>query len=487
MSTRDQELFPLFANATALPGIGPRIAKLVERIAGTKVIDLVWHLPSGIIDRRYAPNVGEALPERVATLTVEVLSHLPPPPRNKRVPYKVLCGDNTGEITLTFFHSNHDYLTRMLPIGEKRVISGRIDLYDRQRQMSHPDHIVGVSESNDIKKVEAIYPLTTSLSPKTLSKAIKAAINLCPNLAEWHDPDYLAAQNWPNWKEAVQDSHYPKDESDLKHSSPARMRLAYDELLSNQLALALVRHRARRLKGRSVQGDGRLRRKISEALPYQLTGAQERIISEIDTDMRSKTRMLRLLQGDVGSGKTIVAMFAILSAVECGGQAALMAPTEILAQQHYETLKPLAEIAGVRIEFLTGRHKGNARSKCLAALLNGEIDLLVGTHALFQKEVLYKKLVFVVIDEQHRFGVHQRLELTDKGEAIDVLVMTATPIPRTLTLTVYGDMDVSRLDEKPPGRSTMTTRLISLERLTEITSALQRAVDKGAKAYWVCP
>jgi len=487
MPTRDQELFPLFANATALPGVGARIVKLVEKIAGTKVIDLVWHLPSGIIDRRYAPKVGDAAPESIATLTVEVLSHFAPPPRNKRVPYKVICGDNTGDITLTFFHSNHDYLRRMLPVGERRVISGRIDLYDRQRQMSHPDHIVGESEASNIKKVEALYPLTAGLSPKTLRKAITAAIKLCPNLAEWHDPEYLAKQNWPNWKEAIQESHSPKDESDLIHSAPARMRLAYDELLSNQLALALVRHRARRLKGRSAKGDGSLRSKVLETLPYQLTGAQKRTMSEIETDMKSSTRMLRLLQGDVGSGKTIVAMFAILGAVESGGQAALMAPTEILAQQHYETLKPLAETAGVRIEFLSGRHKGKERSKCLAALIDGDIDLIVGTHALFQKEVLYKKLVFVVIDEQHRFGVHQRLELTDKGEAIDVLVMTATPIPRTLTLTVYGDMDVSRLDEKPPGRSTMTTRLVNLDRLPEITTALQRAVDKEAKAFWVCP
>ncbi len=486
-SLRPTILNPIFAAVTTLPGIGPRIAKLVERVAGPKVVDLLWHLPSGIVDRRFSPKVGEAPPGKIATLTLEVLAHAPPPPRNRRVPYRVTCADETGQITLVFFHAHADYLERTLPVGEKRAVSGKIELFDGKRQMTHPDHIVPVQEIDDIKRVEPVYPLTEGLSSKTLSKAINTAVGLAPNLDEWMDAAFLKKNKWTDWRSTLFAAHNPQTASDLDPNSQNRSRLAYDELLSNQLALALVRLKSRKQRGRPLTGSGTLRKAIESTLPYELTNAQKRALQEIEKDLQGEYRMLRLLQGDVGSGKTVVALMAMLVAVEAGAQATLMAPTEILAQQHFETLTSLRQSADIRIEVLTSRAKGNARQDILEAIKSGKVHIVVGTHALFQKDVEFQNLAVAVIDEQHRFGVHQRLELAAKGNGTDVLVMTATPIPRTLALTAYGDMDVSRLDEKPPGRMPVTTRLVNLERLEETATAVERALSKGAKVYWVCP
>ncbi len=484
---RPQILFPLFAKVTTLPGIGPRLGKLVEKIAGDKVVNLLWHLPAGLIDRRYSPKIGDAPPGKIATLIVEVLAHAPSPPRNKRIPYRITCGDETGRITLVFFHAQEDYLHRVLPTGETRVVSGKIELFDGKRQMTHPDHIAQLHQIEDVKRVEPVYPLTEGLSSKLLDKAARAAVALAPDLPEWIDPAYLQRNGWPSWKVALGTAHSPASESDLLPTATARQRLAFDELLSNQLALALVRLKSRSRRGRTLHGDGHLRQKAEAALPYQLTGAQRRTLEEIYADMAGENRMLRLLQGDVGSGKTVVALMSMLNAVEAGGQAALMAPTEILAQQHGESLRPYAEALGLRLEVLTGRTKGAARASILGDVASGTVNIVIGTHALFQKDVAFHDLALAVIDEQHRFGVHQRLDLADKGSGTDVLVMTATPIPRTLALTAYGDMDVSRLDEKPPGRAPVDTRLINLERLDETIGGVSRAIGNGAKVYWVCP
>ena len=487
MALRPTLLNTLFTETTTLSGVGPRIAKFIEKVAGPRLVDLIWHLPSGLIDRRFSPKVGGAPADRICTLTVEVLAHSPPPTRNSRLPHKVTCGDDSGRITLTFFHAHANYLIQTLPVGETRVISGRIEIYDGQRQMAHPDHIVPVSQKETIQRVEPVYPLTAGLSPKTLVKAINGAMEKIPDLPEWLDPAQSRRDAWPGWADALRTAHNPDSEMELDPSSPARQRLAYDEFLSNQLALALVRAKTRRLTGRVIQGDGLKRADVLANLPYTLTGAQQRTLGEIDGDMASDTRMLRLLQGDVGSGKTVVALLAMMSAIEAGGQAALMVPTELLALQHIATLEPLCEACGVTIAFISGRIKGKAREAVLADVESGQTSILVGTHALFQKDVAFKDLMLAVIDEQHRFGVHQRLDLAQKGRGVDMLVMTATPIPRTLTLTAYGDMDVSRLDEKPPGRKPVDTRLVNLDRLTETISAVQRAIKSGAKVYWVCP
>ena len=482
---RPEVLFPLFKPVGALKGIGPRLAKLVETLAGPRVVNLLWHLPSGIIDRRYAPKIGEAEPGRIATITVRVDRHRKPP--NRRIPYKVQCSDETGTLTLVFFHAHADYLAGALPTGEMRVVSGRVDDYDGDIQMTHPDHIAEVAELARLQTVEPVYPLTEGLSLKVLSRAVRAAVALAPPLEEWIDPTFVARQGWKPWRDALTEAHAPATTEALDPATPARCRLAYDELLANQVALCLVRASFRRLSGRRLQGDGALRAKVLAALPFQLTPAQQTAVSEIVADMESDSRMLRLLQGDVGSGKTVVALLAMLNAVESGTQAALMAPTDVLARQHMATLEPLAAAAGVPIVLLTGREKGKAREIALARIAEGEAPLVVGTHALFQEDVAFRDLGLAVIDEQHRFGVHQRLMLAAKGRAADVLVMTSTPIPRTLMLTAYGDMDVSRLTGKPPGRRPVDTRLVPTERTDEVIEAVGRSVKQGAGVYWVCP
>ncbi len=482
---RPEVLFPLFRPVTALKGIGPRIGKLIEKLAGAQLVNLLWHLPSGLIDRRNAPKIADAVPGTVATITLRVRQHRKPP--NKRMPYKVICGDDTGEISLVFFHAHEDYLRKSLPEGELRVVSGIVDHFGDEVQMTHPDHIGTIDELDKLKTVEPVYPLTTGLTLKVLGRAVEGALAAVPELDEWADASFVRRNAWKPWKSALLAVHRPESEAALAPENPDRARLAYDELFSNQLALALIRRHMRKARGRKVQGSGALRARVSHVLPFELTAAQQRALEEIGADLASDTRMLRLLQGDVGSGKTVVALMSMLIAVEAGAQAVLMAPTEILARQHLNTIEPLAKAAGLRVVVLTGRERGKARESALEALASGAAQLAVGTHALFQDDVEYKNLAVAVIDEQHRFGVHQRLTLASKGHAVDVLVMTATPIPRTLMLTAYGDMDVSRLMEKPPGRQPIKTVTIPLDRLNDVTEAIGRALAKEEKVYWVCP
>jgi len=483
---RPEILFPLFKPVTGLSGVGPRIAKSVERLAGERVVDLLWHLPNALIDRRYAPKIAEARSGVVATLTVHVDRHQRPPSR--RQPYKVYASDETGQIALVFFHGRPDYLGKILPEGETRVISGKVEHFGGEVQMTHPDHVGTLAELEQLQAIEPVYPLTAGVTLKVLAKAIGQALEAAPEMPhEWIDPSFVQKNKWPSWKDALATAHHPDGEQALEPTAPARMRLAYDELLANQLALSLVRLNMRKLPGRGVQGDGRLREKVVAALPFKLTASQEQTLTEVEADMALPSRMLRLVQGDVGSGKTVVALLAMLAAVETGAQAALMAPTEILARQHLASLEPLAEAAGVRIGLLTGREKGKNRAAILEKLASGETQLIVGTHALFQEDVAFDDLALAVIDEQHRFGVHQRLTLAAKGRGVDVLVMTATPIPRTLMLTAYGDMDVSRLVEKPAGRQPIDTRVLPAERLGDVVGAVSRSLASGAKVYWVCP
>lgn len=482
---RPENLFPLFKSVTSLKGVGARTAELIEKVAGPHIVDLLWHLPTDIIDRRYTPKIAEARPDSIATITLRITKHYPP--HNKRSPYKIVGMDDTGAMNLVFFRARPDYLMKTLPENETRVVSGRVEKFGDALQMTHPDHIVTAGEIETLSKVEPVYPLTAGLSLKVLGKVMTAALEVPEVLPEWLDKPLVEREKWPTWRDAVLKVHAPESESDLVQETPPRRRLAYDELLSNQLALALVRAHMKRTRGLSLKGDGSLRRKVLNALPFTLTGSQELAIQEIDADLAAEHRMLRLLQGDVGSGKTVVALMAMLSAVEAGGQAVLMAPTEILARQHHATLSSMAEAAGLQPLLLTGRERGKNREGLLEKLNSGAARLAVGTHALFQDDVAYNDLRVAVIDEQHRFGVHQRLTLASKGRAVDVLVMTATPIPRTLMLTAYGDMDVSRLMEKPAGRKPIQTVLISQDRLDEVVSAVRRARETGARVYWVCP
>jgi ATP-dependent DNA helicase RecG len=482
---RPNILNPLFAPITSLPGIGQRLAKAVEKLAGPLVVDLLWHLPTGLIDRRHQPHLSTAGDGTVVTLVVRVERHMKG--HNPRAPYKVRCSDPTGFIDLVFFNARGDYLEKTLPVGAMRAISGRVERYDGALNMVHPDHIVPAEELAQIQIVEPVYPMTAGLPPKVLRKAIDAAIAKAPALAEWLDAALLAQRRWPSWREALAAAHRPQDEGELSALAVPRLRLAYDELLSNQLALAIVRARNKRKAGRGSKGDGKLRRKIVAALPYKLTGSQQVALDEIVADMASPTRMLRLLQGDVGSGKTVVALLAMANAIEAGGQAALLAPTDILARQHFATLEPLCAAAGIGLALLTGRDKGKAREAILSRLAAGDLKLIVGTHALVQEDVDFADLRLAIVDEQHRFGVRQRQALADKGAGVDLLVMTATPIPRTLMLTAYGDIDASKLTEKPAGRQPIDTRTLPLERLHEVADGLRRAIAGGARIYWICP
>jgi ATP-dependent DNA helicase RecG len=482
---RPNILNPLFAPITSLPGIGQRLAKMVEKLAGPLVVDLLWHLPSGLIDRRHQPHLSTAENGAIVTVVVRVERHNKP--HNPRAPYKVRCSDPTGFIDLVFFNARGDYLEKTLPVGAMRAISGRVERYDGALNMVHPDHMVPAEELAQIQIVEPVYPMTSGLAPKVLRKAIDAALGKSPKLAEWLDPALLAQRRWLGWHDALLAAHHPHSDGDLSAMAAPRQRLAYDELLSNQLALAIVRARNKRKAGRSNKGNGALRRKITTALPYQLTNSQTQALDEILADMAAPTRMLRLLQGDVGSGKTVVALLAMASAIEAGGQAALLAPTDILARQHFATLEPLCARVGIELALLTGRDKGKAREALLGRLGSGDLKLIVGTHALVQEDVDFADLRLAVIDEQHRFGVKQRQALADKGAGIDLLVMTATPIPRTLMLTAYGDIDVSKLTEKPAGRQPIDTRTLPLERLHEVADSLKRAIAGGARIYWICP
>ncbi len=483
---RPQILFPLFAEVTALPGIGPRLAKLIEKLAGPRVVDLCWHLPSGLIDRRYRPRLAQAEVGRLVTLELTVGSTQVP--RTKRQPFRVTCFDEGTSVDLVYFHADGGWLSKLLPEGSRRLVSGKLEHYGQHLQITHPDHVLPLDEADQLPLVEPVYPMTAGLTPKVLHKAIAHALERVPeDLPEWQDKPLLAKRSLPGFRQALIEAHAPDSESALSPLAPDRQRLALDELLANQLALALVRRRQRRKRGRSLKGDGRLRSRVLKALPYRPTGAQRRAVEEILEDMAGERRMLRLLQGDVGSGKTLVALMAMLTAAECGGQAALMAPTEILARQHLHSLQPLAAAAGVGIELLVGRDRSAGRTAALERIASGESQLVIGTHALFQEEVAFRELLLAVVDEQHRFGVHQRLALAQKGQAVDILVMTATPIPRTLTMTAYGDMDVSRLDEKPAGRQPIDTRVLSLAKLDQVVDGLARALSEGRKVYWVCP
>ena len=490
---RSPLLNPLFASVSALPGIGPRLEKLYARLLSReddkpRIIDLLFHLPTGFVDRRHQPKLSEVVPDTVVTVAVTVEGHRPPPPNRPRAPYNIDTADDTNTLTITYFNARRDYLEKLFPEGETRYVSGTAKLYDGHLQMVHPDRVVDAAGFAKLPLIDPVYPLTEGLHANQVRRAIEAALDRVPKtLPEWQDAEWLARNGFDSFADALRRVHRPEMPDDIKPESAAWSRLAYDELLAGQLALALLRAHQRTRAGRGSAAEGRLRERVIAALPYSLTPSQQRAVGDIVADLAQPTRMLRLLQGDVGSGKTVVALLAAAHVIEAGRQAAIMAPTEILSRQHFSTIAPLAKKAGLKVAILTGRERGRERDDTLAALAAGDINLIVGTHALFQDEVEFADLALAVVDEQHRFGVHQRLALARKGNAVDLLVLTATPIPRTLVLTYFGDMDVSSLREKPAGRQKIDTRTIPLERLSEVIEAVARALNEGRRVYWVCP
>jgi ATP-dependent DNA helicase RecG len=475
---RPATLNPLFTDTESLEGVGPKLRKPLEKLGLTRVRDLVYHLPDRFVQRRAVADLDDAGEGEQIVVALTPIEHKAS--RNGRGPYRVLAQDAKGNVLAVTYFGRASYTAKkLLPVGETRWVAGRLDRYGDMLQIVHPDHVAEDSAGLMGHLVEPVYPLAEGLTQPKVAGLVAQAMERAPELPEWIEPGVLDKHKWPAWRDALVLAH--------KGEHPAaRDRLAYDELLANSLALLLVKQANRARKGQPLQGDGRLRGKL--ALPFPLTGAQKRSIREIEDDLTQASPMLRLLQGDVGSGKTVVALEAMLIAVEAGAQAALLAPTEILARQHYDTLQRMAGPTGAQIALLTGRDKGRARESILMGLLDGSIDIVIGTHAIFQEAVAYKNLGLVVIDEQHRFGVSQRLLLTQKGKRTPhTLSMTATPIPRTLTLAQYGEMDVSRLDEMPPGRQPIDTRVISAERIAEVVDSLARHLESGQQAYWVCP
>ncbi|HHL43523.1 MAG TPA: ATP-dependent DNA helicase RecG, partial [Hellea balneolensis] len=457
----------------------------LEKSVGRRMRDVLLTPPSGLVERSRIPSIASTHDDEVATLLITVNEHMPG--HSRKQPYKIKTSDESGELTLVFFHARGDYLKRVLPEGSQRLISGKIEKYRGEIQMTHPDYVLAPKDEAEIPAFETHYPLTAGLSQKMMRKAIQGAFEACPDLPEWQDRTWIKQEQWPAWKDALRAVHFPQSKVETGSSTQHRLRLAYDEFLAKQLALALARAQTRKAQGRAYVVKGDYVKEVLDGAPFTPTGAQLRCYAEIKSDLTSPQRMARLLQGDVGAGKTFVAALASAHVCEAGAQVAIMAPTEILARQHKKSLETLLASANLTVEALTGRDKGAQRKALLRGLAEGHIDVICGTHALFQDTVEFADLGLVIIDEQHRFGVRDRLRLNQKGRNADVLVMTATPIPRTLALTSYGDLDISKLDEKPQGRRPIQTRIMPVEKIPNIVDGLERAIAKGEQIYWVCP
>lgn len=485
-------LNPLFASVSTIDGVGPKVAILFSKALGKKndeparLIDLLLHLPINVFDRRLAPCLAFAKNGEIGTFQVRIVHHNVPPRHKSRAPMRILCEDDSNRLDLVFFGGQQSWVTKRVPVGAQRIVSGKVDMFDGHWQMAHPDYILPPLKKDTLPDFETVYRTTQGLGSKQLHKSITFALKKVPDFEDWLDSTFKSKQNWPHFKKALFAIHAPTHTQAWLPQSPYRQRLAYDELLAQQLALGLIRAQTRRTAGRAHNINQEQMLTLSTQLPFALTGAQQRAIKHIQTDLASSDKMIRLIQGDVGSGKTMVALFA-MAALAPKGQSAMMAPTELLARQHFKTMQSLCAVIGLNCQLFTGKMSMTAKREILKGLADGSVHIVVGTHALFQNNVAFHNLCLSVVDEQHRFGVHQRLALSDKGLLTDMLVMTATPIPRTLVMAHYGDMDVSVLDEKPQGRQPIDTKAIQSDKIDRVLVRLAAALKTGAKAYWVCP
>ncbi len=490
---RPLELTPLFASLRSFKGVGPRLNSLLSRFfaaeeSGSPIaLDLLMHMPERAIDRRQQSTVSNAQPGNISTLKLHIDTHFPAPRGKRNIPHRVLAHDESGEITLVFFGNNGGWVEKSMPEGEQRFVSGEVAEFAGKKQIVHPDYVVPLDKFDTMPLVEPVYPLTHGLSSKVLRRLIANVVKTIPPIDEWIQPERMNANNWPSFAKAMENMHAPTSPQDTDILGPARLRLAYDEYFAGQLTLQLIRSQMVVERGIPRKFTNILTRKLDAVLPFQLTKSQQNAILEIKQDMETPNRMSRLLQGDVGSGKTIVALAAMVAMAESGAQSALMAPTELLANQHFDTLLPLCKAVGLSITLITGKMKAAEKQQALEKIKTGEIQIIVGTHALFQASVTFADLGLTIVDEQHRFGVHQRLALSNKGQKSDLLVMTATPIPRTLILTHFGDMAISVLSEKPAGRQPIDTAMVPASTYGRVISRLKKRVEEGAQAYWVCP
>ena len=473
---RPKILYSLFSNIISIKGIGPKYAKLIERLCGKYLVDLIFHKPAAYIDRRNNPKICDLKNDTIATLIVKIDSHTPA--FNKRMPYRITCSDESGQISIVYFNMRGPYIKKILPIGSRRVISGKIETYKDSFQMTHPHHIADIKEFDKIKSIECIYPLTAGLTSRSIQKAINSSLEITDELPEWIPESVLKSNKWISWSKSVRKLHNP-DKIYENHSSPHLERLVFDELLSHQLTIRLIKNKINKIKGNKLEQKGILTEKLKTLLDFKLTNDQIKSIDEISDDLNSENKMLRLLQGDVGSGKTIVALFSIFQSIENSKRSVLMAPTELLAEQHFNTINMYANELGLTCSLITSSTRKNH---------NFDSDILIGTHALFQESVEFVDIGIVVIDEQHKFGVHQRILLSEKvGNECDILLMTATPIPRTLELASYGDMDISKIHEKPKNRKNIITKSVNINKVENLKLALRKKIKNNEKIYWVCP
>ncbi len=484
---RPKILDKLFKPIETTKGIGPRLKIKLKYLIGENIVDYLWHLPNNIIDRSYKPTVVSAENDRIVTIDITVSKHSPS--RRRGLPYKITCIDETGEVDLIWFNARKQYLEDILPVGSNATISGKIETYKNRKQIIHPQHIVKNQELNDFQDIEPVYRLTQGLSNKVIRNYIKKAIDMVPDLPEWHDKELIKRMKWPTFSKSIKDCHNPQSTQDLDHQNISKQRLSYDELLANQLSLALIAKNFEAPRGQIINDKNQLVKELLNNLSFELTNSQKVSIDEISNDLCKPDRMIRLLQGDVGSGKTIVALAGLFHVAGSLKQGAMMAPTELLARQHYESIKDLCLKSNINVSILTGKTKQKDREKVLNDLKEGKIDIIIGTHALFQEKVIFNDLGLVIIDEQHRFGVHQRLSLTSKSKDYppDILIMSATPIPRTLELTAFGSMQVSRLLDKPKGRKPIKTIAKPIDKIDEVIDSIERLINIDEKTYWVCP
>lgn len=491
--SRPEALSPLFRSLHSIKGVGDKLAALLTRYFGAPegqeaiALDILMHMPSGVVDRRRQVGIAEAYLNQIVTLKLRVDRHQAPPRGREHIPHRVFAHDDTGDVQLVFFRAQGGWVEKALPVGEERFVSGQIGFFNGDKQITHPDYIVEPDKFATLPLVEPVYPLTQGLSSKALAKLVRQVVDSLPALPEWIAAETMVERKWPAFGDAMRAVHLPANPDEAQLWSPARMRLAYDEYLAGQITLQLIRSTMVAARGISREFTSEITARVTQALPFSLTQGQQQAVDEIRADLASPDRMSRLLQGDVGAGKTVVALMAMAAMAEGGAQSAMMAPTELLAAQHFKTLKPLCDQAGLGCEMLTGKMPAAERRMKLAGIASGETTIVVGTHALFQSGVEFHNLGLTVVDEQHRFGVHQRLALSDKGKHTDLLVMTATPIPRTLVLTHFGDMAVSVLREKPRGRQPIDTAVLSINDYARVISRLQSRLAEGAQAFWVCP
>ena len=473
----------LFQNVSILDGVGTKTIKLLKKKEIEKISDLLWNFPQGFTDRSNLQTLDKLEIGKITTIKVKVVKYNFPRIRN--LPNKVICEDKNGKIDIIFFNSREGYIRKILPLNTSVIISGKINYFKKKYQITNPAYIVPINKEDYVNKIIPKYSLTEGLTEKIYRKLIEQVLKNITDLTEWHNDKILKKIGNVGWSQSIFNVHQDKENN---FNSKFHRRLAYDEILANLLVLSQARKRIKKFKKIKKRFNNHLSNKLIKNFNFELTKNQVSIIKEINSDLQSEYKMFRLLQGDVGSGKTIVSLIAAANVIKSNWQVALMAPTEILAKQHYNLACKIFKSTNINIKFLSGNSDSKQKKLIQENLINGKINFLIGTHALFQKNIQFKNLGLVIIDEQHKFGVRQRIELSNKGgKNCDILLMSATPIPRTLVLAVYGDMDISRLIEKPMYRKDIITLSKPEEKIDEILIFIKKQIKNGNQVFWVCP